>query len=97
MTCKNCGTEIADKALICYRCGAATTEARRQPAAIGPPRRGALGWLTPVLVLMALAIGAYWLAQGGAGAQVRPEVAYTVAAVAALVLVLRVWLRRRRR
>jgi hypothetical protein len=28
MRCRQCGTEIADKALICYRCGAATTEAR---------------------------------------------------------------------
>ena len=26
MQCRQCGTEIADKALICYRCGAATTE-----------------------------------------------------------------------
>lgn len=32
MTCRKCGTEIADKALICYRCGAATTEATLKPA-----------------------------------------------------------------
>lgn len=31
MTCKACGTEIADKALICFRCGAATSEPVRQP------------------------------------------------------------------
>jgi hypothetical protein len=31
MQCRNCGTEIADKALICYRCGTATTEAKYQP------------------------------------------------------------------
>lgn len=31
MTCKACGTEIADKALICFRCGAATTDPVRQP------------------------------------------------------------------
>jgi uncharacterized membrane protein YvbJ len=31
MRCRNCGTEIADKALICYRCGTATTEAKYQP------------------------------------------------------------------
>ena len=35
MQCRNCGTEIADKALICYRCGTATTEARYQPAPVG--------------------------------------------------------------
>ena len=31
MQCRNCGIEIADKALICYRCGTATTEARYKP------------------------------------------------------------------
>jgi uncharacterized membrane protein YvbJ len=31
MQCRNCGTEIADKALICYKCGTATTEAKYQP------------------------------------------------------------------
>ena len=33
----HCGIEIADKALICYRCGTATTEAKFKPAA--PKRR----------------------------------------------------------
>ena len=28
MVCRNCGTEIADRALICYKCGTATTEAK---------------------------------------------------------------------
>jgi uncharacterized membrane protein YvbJ len=28
MTCRQCGTEIAENALICYRCGTATTEAK---------------------------------------------------------------------
>jgi ribosomal protein S27E len=26
MTCRKCGTEIAAKAIICYKCGTATTE-----------------------------------------------------------------------
>lgn len=33
MICKKCGTEIADKALICYRCGTATSEPRITPPA----------------------------------------------------------------
>ena len=37
MQCRNCGAEIADKALICYRCGTATTEAKYQPAPL--PRK----------------------------------------------------------
>jgi len=26
MTCRKCGTQIADKAIICYKCGTATAE-----------------------------------------------------------------------
>ena len=37
MLCRNCGTEIADKALICFRCGQATTEPR-----VKPPTEGSL-------------------------------------------------------
>jgi hypothetical protein len=33
MTCRHCGTEIAAKALICYRCGKATTDPRVTPPA----------------------------------------------------------------
>ena len=31
MTCQQCGTDIADKAVICFRCGAATSERTREP------------------------------------------------------------------
>ena len=34
MRCRFCKTEIADKALICYRCGRATTDPKTAP----PPR-----------------------------------------------------------
>jgi uncharacterized membrane protein YvbJ len=54
MQCRNCGAEIADKALICYRCGTATTEARYQPAAIGR-RRSSRMLRTIVLVVAILA------------------------------------------
>ena len=37
MTCRHCGTEIADKALICFRCGKATAEPR-----IAPPSEGSI-------------------------------------------------------
>jgi hypothetical protein len=43
MTCRHCGTEIADKALICFRCGKATAEPRITPPTEGsifnPPKR----------------------------------------------------------
>jgi uncharacterized membrane protein YvbJ len=56
MICKHCGTEIADKALICYRCGNATTEPRIKPPSEGPlferPRRRRL----PVVVIIVLIV-----------------------------------------
>jgi uncharacterized membrane protein YvbJ len=58
MNCRQCGTEIADKALICYRCGTATTEARFKPATLRKrPRRGNLVIVIVVLlVLFAVAL-----------------------------------------
>lgn len=50
MHCASCGTEIADKALICFRCGAATAQRRREPARVGRRRR----W--PWVVLLAAAL-----------------------------------------
>jgi hypothetical protein len=56
MICKHCGTEIADKALICYRCGHATTEPRIKPPADGPlfdrPRRKRPPVAAVVIVLL---------------------------------------------
>lgn len=39
MICQSCGTEIADKAIVCYRCGAATTAPRRRRPAAPSVRR----------------------------------------------------------
>ncbi len=55
MICRNCGTEIADKALICYRCGTATTERRITPPA-ERPRRGPLPLLITILLIIAGAV-----------------------------------------
>jgi hypothetical protein len=65
MQCRNCGAEIADKALICYRCGTATTEAKYQPAQIRPRRSSArlMGIVIAILliVLAALYVGRTFL------------------------------------
>jgi hypothetical protein len=53
MLCKHCGTEIADKAIICYRCGVGTTEPVRQPAAVRRRPRPLFSFLTVVLLLVA--------------------------------------------
>ena len=58
MHCATCGTEIAEKALICFRCGAATARRRREPARIGHRRR----WPWIVLAgLVALGLASWML------------------------------------
>ena len=63
MKCRECGTEIADKALICYRCGTATTEPRVKPPAdesLFERRQRSRMPLVVVLVLIVLALIAAW-------------------------------------
>ena len=65
MQCRNCGTEIADKALICYKCGTATTEAQYQPAPLR--RAGASSSRTLLLIVLAIVIAglvAFYLMAG---------------------------------
>lgn len=84
MVCRQCGTEIADKALICYRCGTATTEPRVQPPASmrrrPPASRGPV-----VLALLVLVVSALLMGQLVTD-QVPAEVGYVLAAVAAVAL-----------
>ena len=54
MQCRKCGTEIAEKALICYRCGTATTEARYQPAV--PRRASSSSSRTLVIAIIIIAL-----------------------------------------
>jgi hypothetical protein len=56
--CSHCQTEIADKALICYRCGRATREPRIRPPAPESifARRRRLRW--PLLIGAVLGISA---------------------------------------
>ena len=56
MKCRQCGTEIADKAIVCYRCGTATTEAKFK----APPARK--GWSSINLVSSVLAVALLALA-----------------------------------
>ena len=68
MTCKYCQTEIADKALICYRCGKSTTEPRIQPPAGGSlfeHRRRSRLPIIIVAILVILALLAAWYFLGG--------------------------------
>ena len=59
MICRNCGTEIADKAIVCYRCGTGTKEPLRKPAEIR--RRRSPVWV--VIILIVLMLVAWFLAR----------------------------------
>ena len=67
MRCRSCGTEIADKALICYRCGNATTEPRIKPPAEESlfnrrRRRSRTPLIVIVLIVIAILLGLAWYA-----------------------------------
>lgn len=68
MKCAHCQTEIADKALICYRCGRATTEPRITPPAEGSlfdrPRRSRLPLILVVIVIVVAIVAAWLMLQG---------------------------------
>jgi hypothetical protein len=52
MQCRKCGTEIADKAIVCYRCGTATTEPVRTPAEVGGKRNPLFSFVAAALLLL---------------------------------------------
>lgn len=58
MLCRNCGTEIADKAIVCYRCGTSTTDPVRAPAPLTRRRSPFLSLAAAaILLLLALYMG----------------------------------------
>jgi hypothetical protein len=92
MQCRQCGTEIAEKALICYRCGTATSEPRiKAPAPGRQPRRRSP--LLALVALLALIIGGLFMGQAVHG-DVPQIVGYIVAALAAIAIVWRLAVRR---
>ena len=95
MPCRSCGAQIADKALICYKCGTATTEAKYQPAplpAASPAWRRAL---VPTAIALALLLGAtYYIDHSASGTPSQP-VAYVAVASAVIIIGIRAYARRR--
>jgi hypothetical protein len=93
MQCRNCGTEIADKALICYKCGTATTEAKYQPARL--PKGSSRSGLLPTAIAIALlaAVTLYLERASNAGSQ--QWVTYVAVAAAVIIIGIRAYARRR--
>ncbi len=57
MTCRECGTDIADKALICFRCGASVQEAVHKPYVAPKQKRPVIVYaIFALLVVIAIVI-----------------------------------------
>lgn len=60
MKCRECGTEIADKALICFRCGAAVQEAVHKPYVATRKKRPLVVYVIfALLVLIAIVLALF--------------------------------------
>ena len=93
MQCRRCGTEIADKALICYRCGAATTDPVYKPPPLARRRsRGTL--VASVLALALLVLLALYMGRTPTG-QAPRFITWLAVAIAVVIVGLRAYARRR--
>ena len=93
MKCRACGIEIAEKALICYKCGAATTDPVFQPPS-DPRSRSRASLIVTFVALLILAVVAVVLARTSPSGT-PPIVTYVVAGIAIVVVALRAYARRR--
>ena len=60
MKCRACGTEIAEKALICFRCGASVQEAVHKPYVAPKKARPLIVYVMfAILVLVAIVLALF--------------------------------------
>jgi hypothetical protein len=94
MKCRQCGSEIADNALVCYRCGTATSEPKFKPPA-ARRTRSSRNLVTAVLAIVLVALCALYVAQlagGGTSTNLR----WAIVVLAASIIGIRLMGRRRR-
>jgi uncharacterized membrane protein YvbJ len=93
MQCRQCGTEIADKAIICFRCGAATTDPVRKAVPV-KPRRSPVVAAAAFLLLVILALYMGQASRTAANPELPQLIAGLALGAAIVILLLRI-LRRR--
>ena len=93
MQCRQCGTEIADKAIVCFRCGASTTDPVRKAVPI-TPRRSPLLSAAVIVVLLLIALYLGQASRTAANPEL-PQLAAGLALGAAIAVLLLRILRRR--
>ena len=92
MICRKCGATIADKAIVCYKCGTATTEAKFK----APPARkswSALTLVSSILAVVLLALLALYM-QSFVTVGAPSTVRWVMVVLAAAIIALRVLGRR---
>jgi hypothetical protein len=90
MQCRHCGTDIADKAIVCYRCGAPTAE----PVGSPPNARGRHLIIPVIAAIAILVIGALYMAMAARG-NTPPLLNWAMLVLAAVIVVWRFWVSRR--
>lgn len=93
MQCRQCGTEIADKAIVCFRCGAGTSDPVRKPVAVKPPRSPLLS-AGMLIVFLMVALYMWQVSRTAANPEL-PQLAAGLAIGAALGVLLVGILRKR--
>jgi len=93
MQCRHCGTEIADKAIVCYRCGAATTDPVRKAVPIRS-RRSSIVPVAAIVVLLIVALSMSYTSRTAVNPEL-PQLAAGLALGAAIAILLMRVLRRR--
>ena len=89
MTCRTCGTEIAGKALICFRCGTATTEARYKPTVPRRPSGAPIASIIRFALALAVAVAVQFTAAGDTVKNIAWTAPVLAAAIAFVVAVVR--------
>ena len=93
MQCRQCGTEIAEKAIVCFRCGAGTSDPVRKAVPVKPKRSPVIS--AGVLIALLLVALYLWQVARTAANPELPELAAGVALGAAAVVLFLAILRRR--
>lgn len=96
MVCRSCGTEIADKALVCYRCGTATTEPTFKPPASASQPSGRVSLVASIIALVLIGLFALYMVRTPMSDTSR-SLSWAVVAFAVVIVVLRGVARRVRR
>jgi uncharacterized membrane protein HdeD (DUF308 family) len=94
MLCENCQSEIDDKALVCFRCGHATSERQHEPVTLNDEiaKVQSRWWVPLVLGVVFITISGFFMTQLAGGAPPDPIV-WGMLAFAAGLLAWRIRLR----